>query len=146
MYIAITARPDIAFSLNKTAQFMDNPGMKHWEAVINIMTYLRTFPDLAIEYKNLSNNRPNTLYAYCDSDYAGDQDERKSTSFYVSYMNGGDKDLYNFTSNYHGPLGEASPLLAYQHLHTNMDAQLAWHHLKRPLTLNYGPLFTHSPR
>jgi len=29
------------------------------------------------------------VYAYCDANYAGDEDEKRSTSFFVSYMNGG---------------------------------------------------------
>jgi len=36
MYLALGTRPDIAYSVNKLAQFMHNPKLKHWTAVKQI--------------------------------------------------------------------------------------------------------------
>ena len=35
-YCAVVAQPDIAFSVSLLAQFMENPGCVHWEAVKRI--------------------------------------------------------------------------------------------------------------
>ena len=33
MYAAVATRPDIAFAVSHLSQFLDNPGVAHWEAV-----------------------------------------------------------------------------------------------------------------
>jgi hypothetical protein len=33
MYLAIGSRPDIAFVVSTLAQFTENPGLPHWEAL-----------------------------------------------------------------------------------------------------------------
>jgi len=40
MYAAMGTRPDIAFATSTVAQFSDNPGWAHWEAVKQIFRYL----------------------------------------------------------------------------------------------------------
>jgi hypothetical protein len=37
---AVATRPDIAFSISLLAQFMENPGRVHWEAVKRVFRYL----------------------------------------------------------------------------------------------------------
>lgn len=41
-YVTIT-RPEIAFSVNKACQFMQNPNIEHWTAVKRILRYLKGF-------------------------------------------------------------------------------------------------------
>lgn len=41
MYLAVTTRPDIAFSVAKLAQFNSNPGKAHWTAVKHLFRYLK---------------------------------------------------------------------------------------------------------
>ena len=40
MYTAMGARPDITFAMLMVAQYSENPGWKHWEAVKRIFHYL----------------------------------------------------------------------------------------------------------
>lgn len=40
MYAAMGTRPDIAFVTSTVAQFSDNPGWAHWEAIKGIFYYL----------------------------------------------------------------------------------------------------------
>jgi hypothetical protein len=40
MYAAMRTRPDIAFAMSTVAQYCENPGWKHWEAVKRIFHYL----------------------------------------------------------------------------------------------------------
>src|ERR1700678_3037123 len=41
MYAAMGTRPDIVFAMSTVAQFSENPGWIHWEAVKQIFCYLR---------------------------------------------------------------------------------------------------------
>ena len=45
MYVAMGTRPDIAFATSTVAQYSDNPGWKHWEAVNKIFRYLSGMKD-----------------------------------------------------------------------------------------------------
>lgn len=40
MYLMLSSRPDIAFSLNQVSQFSENPKKEHWEAVKRMLAYL----------------------------------------------------------------------------------------------------------
>ena len=92
IYIAVMARPDISFAINKCAQYMSDPSETHWRALIHILIYLRTFPDLVIRYSSNPTNITNSinmLCAYVDTDHAGCYDTGRSTTGYCVLMNGG---------------------------------------------------------
>ena len=50
MYAAMGTRPDITFGVTTVAQFMDNPGWVHWEAVKRIFRYLKGTKDYELVY------------------------------------------------------------------------------------------------
>ena len=50
MYAAMGTRPDIAFATSTVAQFCDNPGWIHWEAVKRIFRYLLGTKKLELVY------------------------------------------------------------------------------------------------
>jgi hypothetical protein len=81
MYLLAT-RPDLAYSVCLVARFMDRPTEIHFAAVKRIMRYLKGTLSHGILYKRKSNN-PMNLSGWCDSDYAGDLDDRKSTTGFV---------------------------------------------------------------
>lgn len=72
------------------SRFKSNSGESHWRATKKILRYLKKTADLGIIYRPLSSkDNFNSLIAYSDADWAGDQDDRKSTSAYmVMYGNG----------------------------------------------------------
>ena len=41
LYIAITARPDIATAVSVPGQVAHNPGMNHWTTVLRVLKYLQ---------------------------------------------------------------------------------------------------------
>jgi hypothetical protein len=89
---AMITRMDISFAVNKCARYMSNPGQAHWDAVLDILAYLRGVPSASIEYSgdfSKTNFLPNVIYAFVDSDHAGDPDTRRSTSGYTIMLNGG---------------------------------------------------------
>ena len=88
MYIALSTRPDIATALNKAAQHSINHDESHWIAVKRIFRYLKGTFNLALTLGNTKNNDMK-LTAACDSDWAGDTDDRKSTTGYLFFLNDG---------------------------------------------------------
>ena len=89
-FLVNVTRLDIAFGVNLLSRFKSNPGEQHWIAAKRILRYLKKTADLGIIYRPLSNKIDfNSLIAYSDADWAGDQDDQKSTSGYVMlYGNG----------------------------------------------------------
>lgn len=84
MYAATCTRPDIAYATSTLSRFNNNPGPDHFLAVKHVMRYLRGTSDFGITYKV---GKPGTdglnFHGYCDSDWAGDEDDRRSTSGYI---------------------------------------------------------------
>lgn len=87
MYAMVTTRPDIAYAVSQVAQFAQNPGQAHWEGVKRIFSYLAGTTHHGISFSG--SMEKNSLLAYTDSDYAGDVDNRKSTTGYVIMLNNG---------------------------------------------------------
>lgn len=83
-YVANGTRPDIAYAVNKLASYCEAPKLVHWRAVKKVLAYLKATKEMGINYASESK-----LVCFCDSDYAGDVDTRKSTSGVVLILNGG---------------------------------------------------------
>ncbi|CAJ2641499.1 unnamed protein product [Trifolium pratense] len=79
MYL-LASRPDLAFSVCLIARYMDKPTDMHLTAAKRILRYLKGIMSLGILYKRGSELQ---LQGWTDSDYAGDIDDRRSTSGYV---------------------------------------------------------------
>ena len=80
-----TIRPDVAFTVNKLAQYMADPARFHQSAVKHLLRYLRSTKDTQICY---GPETPN-LIGYSDSDYGGDKSDRKSQKGNVFLLGGG---------------------------------------------------------
>ncbi|GKB43752.1 retrovirus-related pol polyprotein from transposon TNT 1-94 [Tanacetum coccineum] len=76
MYLTAT-RPDIQFSTVLCARYQSNPKESHLTAVKRILRYLKGTPTLGLYYPKCSGF---DLKGYSDSDYAGCNMDRKSTS------------------------------------------------------------------
>jgi hypothetical protein len=104
MYAAIGTRPDIAFAVGALSRFLGNPGRRHWNEAKRVLAYLKGTSNYVIRYS--SNTLPTgevigysrgvgmkptggSIEGFCDSDWAGCVDTRRSTSGFVWMMNGG---------------------------------------------------------
>ncbi|GJW17362.1 uncharacterized mitochondrial protein-like protein [Tanacetum coccineum] len=76
MYLT-ASRPDIMFAVCLCARFQVTPKVSHMHAVKRIFRYLKHQPKLGLWYPKDS---PFHLEAFSDSDYAGDNHDRRSTS------------------------------------------------------------------
>lgn len=85
MYVTAT-RPDLMFVVSLLSRYMENPTKLHLQAAKRVLRYLQGTTDFGIFYKKGGDDE---LVAYSDSDYAGDLDDRKSTSGYVFLFSSG---------------------------------------------------------
>ena len=86
MYAQVCTRPDIAYILGVLGRYLSNPGMEHWIAAKRVMRYLQRTKDFMLTYRKSDQLE---IIGYSDSDFAGCQDSRKSTSGYVFLLAGG---------------------------------------------------------
>ena len=89
MYLAIGTRPDIAFAVNKLAQFTQNPRQIHWTAVKRVFRYLKYTRTHKLTYGGDDDLLNTDFNIFCDADWASDASDRKSVSGYVITMAGG---------------------------------------------------------
>ena len=85
IFAMIETRPDIAFATSVVSRHAKNPGKTHMEAAKHILQYLSATKDRGITF----GGGDMSVQGYSDSDWAGDREDRKSTSGYVFMLNNG---------------------------------------------------------
>jgi hypothetical protein len=86
MYLAYGTRPDITQAVGILSKYMSKPQVAHWEAALSVVRYLAANSSRGITYARSGNAE---IMGYCDADYGGDLDNRRSTTGYVFVLNGG---------------------------------------------------------
>lgn len=84
-WVAITCRPDIAYAVTSLAKVQANPAKTHWTAAKGVLRYLAGTKDFGITYRGGGS----ALLTHADADWAGDRDERRSTTGYCVSVAGG---------------------------------------------------------
>lgn len=74
------SRPDISCVVGVMSKYMKNSKNPHLEAVRRILRYTKSILDYGILCKK---GRDCKVVGFCDADYAGDHDIRRSTIRYV---------------------------------------------------------------
>ena len=87
MYLSVCTRPDIAQAVGALARYMSAPTDTHWQTAKGVLRYLGGTADHGLIWGGPGVQQG--LRAYCDADYAGDVDTRRSTTGYVFLLNGG---------------------------------------------------------
>ena len=82
MYAMVCTRPDISHAVGTVSRYMHNPGKENWQAVKQILRYIQKTLNVGLIFKK-DDMVDQHVVGYCDSDYAGDLDKRKSTTGYV---------------------------------------------------------------
>jgi hypothetical protein len=75
-----TTRPDIAYSVSVLSQFMEKHQESHWNVAKAVLRYLKGTFDNGIKYTEASDVQ---LTGYSDSDWAGNPNDRRSTTGYA---------------------------------------------------------------
>ena len=90
MYAMFCTRPDIAHAVEVLSRIMSKPGKEHWIAVKRAFRYLRGTSDYGLCYQGRPGlDRVLDIRGFVDADWAGDLDQRISTSGYVFNLFGG---------------------------------------------------------
>jgi len=84
LYLSANTRPDIAYAVGRLARYASAPTTTHVTLTKGIMRYLRGTADWGLRFGAAS-----PLQGYCDADFAGDLDTRRSTSGYAFTLHGG---------------------------------------------------------
>ena len=85
LYLSSWTRPDITYAVGNVSKFCTNPTKQHWTAVKRIMRYLKGTTNMGLMY---SKNDCTNCVGYSDADWAGDVNDRKSTSGYLFKISG----------------------------------------------------------
>lgn len=72
-------RPDIGWTVLKLSQFLEKPGPVHVTAVKHLLRYIKGASNYTLTYYHPDGQ----LTGYSDSDWAGDREDRRSTTGYV---------------------------------------------------------------
>ncbi|CAK6974377.1 Retrovirus-related Pol polyprotein from transposon TNT 1-94 [Scomber scombrus] len=86
LYAAMATRPDIAQAVSVVSKFNANPNTAHLTAVKIILRYLKGTVNLALKYEQ---SESGTLIGFSDADWAGDQDDCRSTTGDMFFLSGG---------------------------------------------------------
>nr|GEX54536.1 hypothetical protein [Tanacetum cinerariifolium] len=84
MYITAT-RPDIQFVVSYISRFMSKPTETHFAAAKRVLRYIQGTLDYGVWYKKGGSG---LMEVFTDSDFAGDWNDRKSTSGYLVRWDG----------------------------------------------------------
>ena len=81
MYAMVCTRPNLVQTVIQVSKFMSKLGKQHWEAVKWIFRYLRGITGYGIIFGSQQGDP--SVVGYVDLDYAGDINDRRSTTGYV---------------------------------------------------------------
>jgi len=87
LYLSTHTRPDLAHVTGVLSRYMANPTAEQWTVAKGAVRYLRGTSSMGINYGG--ENAGRGLEGYVDSDFAGDKEDRKSTSGMVFMLGGG---------------------------------------------------------
>uniref|UniRef100_A0A2N9EKJ9 CCHC-type domain-containing protein n=1 Tax=Fagus sylvatica TaxID=28930 RepID=A0A2N9EKJ9_FAGSY len=79
MYAMTSTKPDICYAVGLVSRYQSNPGKAHWQVVKRIFRYLQMTKSMKLCF-GLDELE---IKGFTDADFAGDTDDRKSTSGYV---------------------------------------------------------------
>jgi len=85
MYSMIGTRPDLAYPVGVISRYMSRPLKDHWQAAKWVLRYMKGTEKKKLCFRK---NKDFLLRGYCDSDYGGDYDNRRSITGYVFTIGG----------------------------------------------------------
>ncbi|MBW0499102.1 hypothetical protein O181_038817 [Austropuccinia psidii MF-1] len=100
-YVQVSTRGDLSFTMSQLSQFLENPGIKHWQAFKHLLRYLKSTISLAL---TLGGNSL-SLQTFSDTDYANCKDTRKSITCYMMMIG---NSCINWKSKNHSMISTSS--------------------------------------
>jgi hypothetical protein len=85
LYLSTCTRPDLAQAVGALARYMSQPTVDHWQVAKGVLRYVAGTADHGITFSKGTSG----LVGFCDADFAGDMDSRRSTTGYAFCLYGG---------------------------------------------------------
>jgi hypothetical protein len=82
--LSILTRPDISFAVSKLSQFLENPGISHYKAAMQVFRYLKGTINRGLLF---GYTKSSLLFASVDADWANCPDTRRSHTGYMISWN-----------------------------------------------------------
>ena len=76
-YLSVVSRPGLSFVVSSLGQVLKNPSHDHWFLAKKVLRYLKGTFDFGLVFKHSEFLK---LFGFCDSDWGGDPNDRRSTS------------------------------------------------------------------
>jgi hypothetical protein len=86
MYAMLSTQLDLAYPISVLNQHMANPNMEHWIVVKRIFRYLQGTLQMKLQFGPTPSKE---VLGYCDADWGGDLEDRRSTTWFVVMIGGG---------------------------------------------------------
>lgn len=80
IYLTLCTRPDLSYVVSKLSQYFSGPTEEQWTTVKHVLKYLKCTNDKMLCYRKCDEGL--RMVAYSDADWAGDTNDRRSTSGY----------------------------------------------------------------
>ena len=87
MYLMMGTRPDLAYTVSTLSKFNCNPTSDHLLAAKRVLRYIQSTAKLHLAF-TAGTELNLELKGFCDSDWAGDKSDSKSTSGYLFKLSG----------------------------------------------------------
>nr|GEX92612.1 zinc finger, CCHC-type [Tanacetum cinerariifolium] len=84
MYAMTCTRPDIVFVVGKLSKYTSNPGTQHWQAIQQVLKYLKK----TIDYRLTYTGYPSVFEGYTDVSWISKTEDNSSTSGWVFLLGG----------------------------------------------------------
>lgn len=78
LWPVVVSHPDTAYTVGVLSQFIQNPGLAHWEGLKWVISYLGTTKNLWLTF---GGQKETLLEGFCDADWAGQKDRHSISSF-----------------------------------------------------------------
>ena len=88
MWAAMTTRPDLAFAVSVLSRLCAAPTEQAWQSGLRVLRYLKGTRTTGLVLGGAETWRQDGLEAWSDADWAGDVQDRRSTSGYVLKFQG----------------------------------------------------------
>ncbi|GKE69574.1 hypothetical protein Tco_1527646, partial [Tanacetum coccineum] len=85
MYTMTCTRPAIAFAVGKLSRYTSNPGIQHWQAIHQVLKYLKKTMDYKLTYTSY----PSVLEGYTDASWISNSEDNSFTSRWAFLLGGG---------------------------------------------------------
>ncbi|MBW0539496.1 hypothetical protein O181_079211 [Austropuccinia psidii MF-1] len=84
-YLSTATCPDLLFAVSCLSQYLENPGLKHWQASMHVLCYLRGSLDVCLEYPRGGSQG---ITAWSDADWGNCRSTRRSITGYLATFHG----------------------------------------------------------